>query len=52
MFNVLNKKQMYNTVFTGQDIDSEDLDCIISMFVIKFYYLFLFGYACFMCRLS
>jgi len=41
IFNVFNKIQMYDSVFTGKEIASKNWNCI----------LFLFGYACSMCSL-
>jgi len=36
MFDVFTKKQMYNSVFTGQENASKDRNCIISMFLTSF----------------
>jgi len=47
IFNVFNKKQMYNSVFMGKEIAYKNLNCILLMFLTSFNYLFLFGYACF-----
>jgi len=49
MFDVFNKKQMYNSVITWKQNASKDCNCIISMFLMSFNIHFVFGYACFMC---
>jgi len=36
MFDVFYKKQMYNSVFTGQANASKDRNCIVSMFLTSF----------------
>jgi len=49
MIDVTNKKQMYDSVITGNQNASKDLNCIISMFLTSFNAYFVFGYVCFMC---
>jgi len=46
MFDVFDKKQMYDHVTTGKENASEDENCIISMFLTSFNIYFVFGYAC------
>jgi len=36
MFDVFNKKQIYDSVFTGQENASKNWNCIISMFLTSF----------------
>jgi len=36
MFNIFNKKQMYDTVLMGQENASTNWNCIISMFLMSF----------------
>jgi len=42
---VIDKKQMYNSVITRKENDSKDWNCIISMFLTSFNVYFVFGYA-------
>jgi len=36
IFNVFNKKQLYDSVFTGNENASKNLNCILSMFLMSF----------------
>jgi len=47
---VVDKKQMYNSVITRKECASKDWNCIISMFLMSFIVYFVFGYAYLMCR--
>jgi len=49
MINVIDKKQMYDSVISGKENASKEWNCIISMFLTGFNVCFVFGYACFMC---
>jgi len=49
MFNLINKKQMYDSVISRKESASKEWNCIISMFPTTFNIHFVFGYACFMC---
>jgi len=49
MVDVINKKQMYNSVITGKENSSKDWNCIISMFLTSFNVYFVFVYAYFIC---
>jgi len=49
IINVINKKQMYDSVNMGKENASKEWDCIISMFLTTFKVYFVFGYACIMC---
>jgi len=50
MFDVFNKRQMYDSGITGKEDASKDRNCIMSMFLTSFNACFMFLYACFMCR--
>jgi len=49
MIDFINKKQMYDSVFTGKVNFFKEWNCIVSMFVTSFVICFVFGYAYFMC---
>jgi len=49
MINVIDKKQMYDSVIMGKENASKEWNCIISMFLTSFNVCFVFGYAYFMC---
>ena len=49
MVDVINKKQMYNSVITGKENSSKDWNCIISMFLTSFNVYFVFVYTYFIC---
>jgi len=50
MVDVINKKQMYDSVITGKEKNaSKDWNCIISMFLTSFNVYFVFDYAYFIC---
>jgi len=49
MINVIDKKQMYDSVIVGKENASKEWNCIISMFLTSFNVYFVFGYACIMC---
>jgi len=49
MIDVIDKKQMYDSVITGKENASKEWHCIISMFLTNFNVYFVFGYAYFMC---
>ena len=50
MIDVIDKKQMYNSVITQKEYACKDWNCIISVFLMSFNVHFVFnGYACFMC---
>jgi len=49
MFDVFNKKQMYDSVITGKENAWKYWNCVISLFLTSFSVYFVFGYACFMC---
>jgi len=51
MFDVFDKKQMCDSVFTGKENASKDWNCIISIFLMNFNIFFVFGIECLMCRL-
>jgi len=43
MFNLLNKKQMYDSGITGNENAYKDWNCIISMFLTSFDIYFVYG---------
>jgi len=49
MINVIDKKQMYDSVITAKENASKEWNCIMSMFLTSFNVYFVFGYACIMC---
>jgi len=49
MIDFIVKKQIYDSVFTGKVNASNELNCIVSMFLTCFNACFVFGYAYFMC---
>jgi len=49
MINVIDKKQMYDSVITGRETASKEWNHMISMFVTSFNIYFVFVYARFMC---
>jgi len=49
MVNVIDKKQMYDSVIMGKENASKEWNCITSMFLTSFNVYFVFGYACIMC---
>jgi len=49
MINVIDKKQMYDSVIIGKENASKEWNCIISMFLTSFNVYFVFGYAYIMC---
>jgi len=48
MIDVIDKKQMHDSVIMGKEYASKDWTCVISMFLTSFIY-FACGCACFMC---
>ena len=49
MINVIDKKQIYDSVIVGKENASKEWNYIISMFLMSFNVYFVFGYACIMC---
>jgi len=49
MIDVIDKKQMYDSVITGKVNACKEWNCIVSMFLKRFNVCFVFGYAYFMC---
>jgi len=49
MINIIEKKQMYDSVIMGKDNASKERNCIISLFLMNCKAYFVFGYACTMC---
>ena len=49
MIDIIDKKQMHNSVIMGKEYASKDWTCVISMFLTSFNVYFVFGCACFMC---
>jgi len=49
MINVIDKKQMYDSVIMGKENASKEWNCAISMFLTSFNAYFVFGFACIMC---
>jgi len=49
VINVIDKKQMYDSVIMGKENVSKEWNCIISMFLTSFNVSFVFGYACIIC---
>jgi len=49
MIDVIDKKQIYDSVIATKESASKEWNCIISMFLTSFKVYFVFGYACFMC---
>jgi len=49
ILDVFNKKQMCVSLITGKGNDSEDWNCITSIFLTCFNIFFVFGYAFFIC---
>jgi len=49
MIDLVDKKQMYDSVITGKENAPKKWNCIISMSLTTFNIYFVFGYACFMC---
>jgi len=49
MIDVIDKKQMHDSVVTGKVYASKDWTCVISMFLTRFDVYFVCGCACFMC---
>jgi len=49
MIDVIDKKQMHDSVATGKEYASEDWTCVMSMFLTSFNVYFACGCACFMC---
>jgi len=48
MIDVIDQKQMYDSVIAGKEYASEDWTCVISMFLTSFNVYFVCGCACFM----
>jgi len=48
MFDVFDKKQMYDSVITGKENASKDRNYVILMFLMSVNIYFVFGNACFM----
>ena len=46
---ISDKKQMYDSVFTGKENASKDWNCNLSIFLTSFNVYFVCGYACIMC---
>jgi len=49
MIDVIDKKQMHDSVATRKEYASEDWTCVMSMFLTSFNVYFVCGCACFMC---
>jgi len=49
MIDVIDRKQMHDSVITGKEYASKDWTCAISMFLTSFNVYFVCGCACFMC---
>jgi len=48
MIDIFNEKQMYDSVFTGQENPFLKIGIVLYQCFYEFQYLFLFSYACFM----
>jgi len=49
MIDVIDKKQMHDSVITGKEYASKDWTCVISTFLTSFNVYFVCRCACFMC---
>ena len=49
LIDVIDEKQMHDSVITGKEYPFKDWTCVISMFLTSFNVYFVCGCACFMC---